>query len=78
MNFLIDSGHFAGLLEILILAYTVLWFWALVDLVRSKFQDSNMMLIWAVVLIFANPIGPFVYFILARNQKVSNRKYINK
>jgi hypothetical protein len=72
------NSDFAVFIVVLSLVYTILWVSAIVDLIKSKFKDSNMKLIWAVLLIFANPIGPFVYFIFARKQKVSNRKYINK
>jgi hypothetical protein len=77
MNFLVDSAYMVFFL-LLGIGYAILWLWALVDLLRSEFKDSNMKLIWAVVLIFANPIGPFVYFILSREQKSNTRKYINK
>lgn len=75
MNFLIDSAHFVFFL-ILGLAYALLWVWALVDLLKSEFKNSNMKLVWAVVLIFANPIGPIVYFILSGEQKTSSQKHI--
>jgi hypothetical protein len=60
------------------LGYAILWIWAVVDMLKSEFKDGNLKLVWAVVLIFANPIGPFVYFILSREQKASSHKYFNK
>lgn len=77
MNFLVNSAY-AVFFLLLGIGYAILWLWALVDLLKSEFKDSNMKLVWAIVLIFANPIGPFVYFILSREQKVSDRKYFNK
>ncbi len=51
------------------LLFFAFWLYALVDVVKSDFKDPNMKLIWIIVLLFANPIGPFVYFGLAKNQK---------
>ncbi|WP_194975721.1 PLD nuclease N-terminal domain-containing protein [Aquiflexum lacus] len=57
--------------------YAVLWIWALIDLLKSDFKNPNMKLIWAVVVVFANPIGPFIYFIISKGQKINQRKYFN-
>jgi hypothetical protein len=71
------STDFIALTLMLGLLYAVLWIWAIIDLLRADFKDSNMKIIWAVVLIFANPIGPFVYFMISKEQKSSPRKYFN-
>ncbi|MFD2200501.1 PLDc N-terminal domain-containing protein [Shivajiella indica] len=65
----IDSVFTLGILALIGLIYGIIWIIALVDMLKSSFKDQNMKLIWAVVLIFANPIGPIVYFILAKEQK---------
>jgi hypothetical protein len=77
MDFIVNSAY-AVFLFLVGIGYAILWLWALIDLLKSDFKDRNMKMIWALVLIFANPIGPFVYFILAREQKSNTRKYINK
>ena len=71
------STNFIGITLLVGILYAVLWIWAIIDLLRSDFKDSNMKIVWAVVLIFANPIGPFVYFIISKDQKSNLRKYIN-
>ena len=76
MDFMVNSAY-AVFFLLFGIGYAILWLWALVDLLKSEFKDSNMKLVWAIVLIFANPIGPFAYFILSREQKLSARKYIN-
>jgi hypothetical protein len=44
---------------------------ALVDIVRSKFE-GNMQLIWVIIVVFFNIIGSVLYFIIGRNQKITN------
>lgn len=66
-----------ALILLLGILYAILWIWAIVDLLKSDFIDPNMKLIWAVVIIFANPIGPFVYFIISKGQKSNSHKYFN-
>jgi hypothetical protein len=72
--------NFPGGLMIFGLLFLAFWIYALVDVVKSDFKDPNMKLIWIIVLLFANPIGPFVYFGLAKNQKGSRRRsnYFNR
>ena len=71
------STNFIGITLLVGILYAVLWIWEIIDLLRADFKDSNMKIVWAVVLIFANPIGPFVYFIISKDQKSNLRKYIN-
>lgn len=58
---------------ILILFVAVILFllplFALVDIVRSKFE-GNMQLIWVIIVIFFNILGALLYFIIGRNQKL--------
>jgi hypothetical protein len=77
MNWL-EPVFVTGILLLLGLIYAVLWIWALVDLLKSTFKDQNMKLIWIVVLIFANPIGPIVYFILSGEHKARSQKFLNE
>jgi len=42
---------------------------ALVDIVRSKFE-GNMQLVWVIIVIFFNILGALLYFIIGRNQKL--------
>ena len=62
-NFPYSLGLIFGIL------YFVYWVTAIVDVIKSDFKDQNMKLIWIIVLIFANPIGPFVYFGLVKNRR---------
>ncbi|WP_232424844.1 PLDc N-terminal domain-containing protein [Algoriphagus resistens] len=51
--------------------YTILWIYCLVDILRSEFKDPNMKLIWIVILLFAQGIGPIIYLILGKSTKTS-------
>ena len=42
---------------------------ALVDIVRSKFE-GNMQLIWVIIVVCLNILGAILYFVLGRNQKI--------
>ncbi len=42
---------------------------AIVDIVRSKFE-GNMQLIWVIIVVFFNIFGTILYFIIGRNQKI--------
>jgi hypothetical protein len=42
---------------------------AIVDIVRSKFE-GNMQLIWVIIVVFFNIIGTILYFVIGRNQKL--------
>jgi hypothetical protein len=63
-----------GIAEIFFILIASLFFlliplFALIDIVRSKFE-GNMQLIWVIIVVFFNVIGSILYFIIGRNQKV--------
>ncbi|WP_339867483.1 PLD nuclease N-terminal domain-containing protein [uncultured Algoriphagus sp.] len=53
------------------LLYTVLWIYCLVDVLRSDFKDPNMKIIWVVILLFAQGIGPLVYLVMGKSTKTT-------
>jgi hypothetical protein len=44
---------------------------ALVDILRSDFEQSSNKLVWTIVVILLPFIGSLIYFLIGRNQKVS-------
>jgi pilus assembly protein TadC len=50
------------------LAYIGFWIYAIINLVNSQFKDSNMKLIWALIIILM-PFGPFIYLASSRRNK---------
>lgn len=57
---------FAGIFFIAVLVLTLV---ALVDLLGSRFRDNDK-LVWALVIIFVTFIGPILYFVMGRKQKI--------
>jgi ABC-type transport system involved in cytochrome bd biosynthesis fused ATPase/permease subunit len=54
---------------LLILAFVVFWFLALIDVVSSKFEQNNK-IIWILLLVFLAPIGTILYFTIGKKQKI--------
>ena len=44
---------------------------AVIDIVKSQFQDANDKIVWTVVAVLFPIFGPILYFVLAKKQKVS-------
>ena len=53
------------------LLYLILWIYCLVDIIRSDFKDQNMKLIWVLIILFAQVLGPIAYLILGKNSKIN-------
>ncbi|MFD2034058.1 PLDc N-terminal domain-containing protein [Belliella marina] len=53
--------------------YGILWIWCIVDLLNSEFKDNSVKLLWGLILIFINPLAPFLYSHISRKQKIRLR-----
>lgn len=40
----------------------ILWFWAIIDITRSRFKDPNMNTIWFLAILFFPVLGSILYF----------------
>ncbi len=73
-NILLFIGGFGGtetLLILLLIALPgLLWLWALIDLLKSSFGNSINKLVWLIVIVFIPVIGPLLYLLIGRNQKL--------
>lgn len=65
------GGGFLLVFILLSIAYFILWIYCLIDAIRSNFKDPNMKLIWIIVLLFAQGLGPLVYLIMGKGTKTS-------
>ncbi|WP_111668979.1 PLDc N-terminal domain-containing protein [Algoriphagus litoralis] len=65
------GGGIAFLFLLLSVFYFFLWIYCLIDVIRSDFRDQNMKLIWVVVILFAQVIGPIAYLILRKGSKLN-------
>lgn len=64
-----------GFQELIILLFyiipTVLCIVALVQIVKSDFQDSTNKIVWLLIAILLPMIGPVLYFLIGRKQRSS-------
>jgi len=68
--FLGGLGGFELLLMLPILFIPfLLWLLALIDCLKSTF-NGNDKLVWVVVILFFPVVGPILYFIIGRRQRV--------
>ena len=54
---------------ILMFGSFIFWIWALIDILRSDFNDSINKLIWLLVVFFLYALGALLYIIIGKNQK---------
>jgi hypothetical protein len=70
---LLFLGGLGGIEILLILSIlfvpVLLWLLALIDCLKSTF-NGNDKLIWVVVILFFPVLGPLLYFIIGRRQRV--------
>ncbi|NVK83815.1 MAG: PLDc_N domain-containing protein [Cytophagia bacterium] len=60
----------------LIILTLVLWFWALIDIAKTRRQNPSEMSSWFLLIIALPLVGSILYFQLkGRNSKVSTRKF---
>lgn len=53
----------------MIIGIFVLWLWALVDIVTSKFQQDLIQVIWLLVVFFLPFIGVLLYLLVGKSMK---------
>ncbi|WP_297044061.1 PLD nuclease N-terminal domain-containing protein [Thermoflavifilum sp.] len=49
----------------------ILWIWALVDIIKSRFNSDTTKIIWIVVVILLPLLGSILYLIIGRSQRVA-------
>ena len=66
-----SDGAAVGIIFILGIAAFAFWVWAIVDVVKvaddSMFRAGNK-LVWVLIIVFLNIIGPIVYFVAGREE----------
>lgn len=61
----------------MIVGVFILWLWALIDILISKFQDNLMQIVWLLVVFFLPFIGVILYLLMGRSMKLSRYHYSN-
>ncbi|MFA5216824.1 SHOCT domain-containing protein [Sulfuricurvum sp.] len=49
----------------------ILWIWALVDIIKSKFQEDLMQIVWLLIVFFLPFLGVLLYLLIGRSMKQS-------
>jgi hypothetical protein len=52
-----------------LLAHGILFVFALVDILRSRFETENTKILWLLVILLLPILGPILYLIIGKNQK---------
>ena len=54
------------------LGLTVLWVFAIIEIVRSEFVDKTERLTWLLIVILLPFIGTILYILIGRKQRLNN------
>jgi hypothetical protein len=58
-----------AMFTLFLLVPLALFIWALVDILKSEFKDSNNRIIWLLVVLLLPMIGAVIYLTVGRKQK---------
>jgi len=56
---------------LLIALPSILWLYALADVIRNDFRLFSTKLVWAAVLCLFPPLGTVLYYLIGRNQRTT-------
>ena len=51
---------------------SVIWLYALADVIRNEFQIISTKIVWIIVLCLFPPLGTLLYFLVGRSQRTTN------
>lgn len=54
-----------------ILLPSVLWIFAIIDILKSNFKDSTNKIIWVLIVLLLPVLGSILYFIFGGQQKTN-------
>ena len=63
---------FVLLFYAMIIGVFVLWLWALLDIITSKFQENIVQIVWLLAVFFLPFIGVILYLLMGKSMKVSS------
>jgi hypothetical protein len=66
--------HSLTAVVILGVAYLLFWLLTLVHAVRSTYRDEISRIIWILIVIFFQVVGPILYWIFSKENKQNVRK----
>lgn len=68
MNIQLLFGFPAGWEILLICIFSIIWIWALVDIVKSQFSNDSDKILWIILILFLPLIGAVLYFSIGKKQ----------
>lgn len=69
MNDISNLGAFIPFLIPLFLLQLVLLVWALIDIFKRDHYKVGNRVMWVLICLFVNTVGPILYFIIGRGEK---------
>lgn len=54
----------------IVIGFFIIWVWALIDIITSKFQEDIMQVVWLLVVFFLPFIGVLLYLMIGRSMKL--------
>ncbi|UII20535.1 PLDc N-terminal domain-containing protein [Fulvivirga ligni] len=63
-------GSWELILILFVLMPGIFALWALIDVVKSEFTNSNNKLVWVLLIIFLPLLGSILYLTIGRSQKL--------
>ena len=63
------------LLIIAVILVLLLWFWAIWDVSRSRFENTYLKLAWLLAVLLFLVLGSIFYFQLKKNFTIKERKF---
>lgn len=64
-----------SIMQLLLLASTIFWIWAMVDSVRNSRISGTARVVWLLVILFTHWLGAVCYFIFGRSPQPQTRYY---
>jgi len=55
---------------ILFLVGFILWLWAMIDIIKSQFEDKNMKVVWILLVLFLPVVGTVIYLLYGERTKI--------
>jgi hypothetical protein len=54
-----------------------LWFWALIDIAKSRFKNPTMNTVWLLIVLFLPILGSIFYFLLRKKYTTKEKRKFN-
>ncbi|KEO72126.1 PLDc N-terminal domain-containing protein [Anditalea andensis] len=62
--FRIGENGFPVLMALLGVAYIVFWIYTLIDVIKRDFEGLTMKIVWILIILFAQVLGPVLYWVI--------------